>query len=320
MKGMTKKDKRGSIPNVGLEHVLREIHFYDLEIFEAVARSGSISAASRELRLHPPHVSKSIRRAELAAKSTFFQRSKTGVILTPEGRRFLDFSQSLSKLISSASLSENLKDDEPKRKLLMIAGTSFLTTYLSARSIAEIQQGENRYRFRLLEMGESQLVASALNGHFEIALHIKNLDWPKSWTTAAIGKLSWTLCGRARHPLGANTNEQDVKKYPFVMPFSLTGGEFRYGEDQCPLPVRSRIVGEETQTAEAGLQLVANSDQLIFVPEIMIQARVEQGLLQKINVRQWHPVRETLFLSAQSETVPNRVFEQLVKAAEKFSI
>jgi DNA-binding transcriptional LysR family regulator len=318
MKIGAKKDRKNE--SVGLEHVLREIHFYDLEIFEAVARSGSISAASRELRLHPPHVSKSIRRAELAAKSTFFQRSKTGVILTPEGRRFLEFSQSLSKLISSASLSENLKEDEPKRKLLMIAGTSFLTTYLSARSIADIQQNENRYRFRLLEMGESQLVASALSGHFEIALHIKNLDWPKSWTTAAIGKLSWTLCGRARHPLGANTNEQDVKKYPFVTPFSLTAGEFRHGEDQCPLPLRSRIVGEETQTAEAGLQIVANTDQLIFVPEIMVQSRVEQGLLQKINVRQWHPVRETLFLSAQSETVPNRVFEQLVKSAEKFSV
>jgi hypothetical protein len=146
---------------------------------------------------------------------------------------------------------------------------------------------------------------NAMKATFEAAIHIRKLDWPKSWITAAIGSFSWTLCGRRGHPLGNIANEGDVKKYPFVIPFSVTSDGFRQGEDQCPLPIR---------------QLVAHSDQLIFVPEIMIKNRIEQGELQKIKVRQWHPVRDTLSLSAQADSVPQRLFEQLIKTCERLTI
>jgi len=161
---------------------------------------------------------------------------------------------------------------------------------------------------------------NAMKATFEAAIHIRKLDWPKSWITAAIGSFSWTLCGRRGHPLGNIANEGDVKKYPFVIPFSVTSDGFRQGEDQCPLPIRQRVAGDEAQTAEVGLQLVAHSDQLIFVPEIMIKNRIEQGELQKIKVRQWHPVRDTLSLSAQADSVPQRLFEQLIKTCERLTI
>jgi hypothetical protein len=65
MKSLENKAKPQQIKRMGLETILRKIHFRDLEIFEAVARLNSISAASRELKLHTPHVSKSLKRIEL---------------------------------------------------------------------------------------------------------------------------------------------------------------------------------------------------------------------------------------------------------------
>lgn len=305
---------------MGLEHVLRKIHFQDLEIFEGVARLGSVAAAARELRLNSPHISKSIKRIETAAQSIFFKRSKTGVALTPEGRRFLDFSQSLSKLISSSRGFELSEKENTKQKVVTLAGTSYLTTHLLAPAVSKLKSNEDRYRFRLIERSEGELVSSAIKGAFEIAIHTRPQNWPKSWTTVAIGKFSWTLCAKVGHPLGSIANESDVKRYPFVMPISRDAGEVRHGEDQCPLAIRNRISGDEVQTAEVGLGLVSQSQQLIFVPELLAKSRIDAGVLQKIKVRQWHPVIDTLSMSAQGDLVPQRLFEQLIQACEKITI
>jgi DNA-binding transcriptional LysR family regulator len=320
MKSLENKAKPQQIKRMGLETILRKIHFRDLEIFEAVARLNSISAASRELKLHTPHVSKSLKRIELATESILFKRSKTGVMLTTEGREFLDFAQNLSKVISSTKWNENRSERGTKQQLITIAGTSYLIANLIASAISTIKAEENRYRYRLLELGDSQLISSALKSSFEIAIHIKALDWPKSWNTVSIGKFSWVLCGRAGHPLGKVSNESDVKKYPFVIPIFLNSLEYTHGEDRCPLKIRQRILGDEAQTAEVGLKLVAQSDQLIFVPEIMIQDRISQCALQKIQVRQWRPIRDTLFLTVHGDSIPMRFFEQLIKFCENITI
>lgn len=57
--------------------------------FLAVAESGSFRAATRQLGLSQPTITKSIRSLEAALHTQLAQRTQRGVVLTPAGRTFL---------------------------------------------------------------------------------------------------------------------------------------------------------------------------------------------------------------------------------------
>ena len=56
------------------------------KIFYAVANSGNISKAAKELYISQPAISKSIQKLEESVGTKLFQRSSRGVTLTPEGQ------------------------------------------------------------------------------------------------------------------------------------------------------------------------------------------------------------------------------------------
>lgn len=66
----------------------RRLRVAQLAIFEKVAEAGSIMAASRELAMTQPAVSKSMRELELQLGGQLFLRSKQGVELTEFGQLF----------------------------------------------------------------------------------------------------------------------------------------------------------------------------------------------------------------------------------------
>lgn len=62
----------------------------DLQFFLAVARSGQLSAAARNLRTSHATVSRRIDRLEFALKVKLFERNPRGYVLTPVGQRFIE--------------------------------------------------------------------------------------------------------------------------------------------------------------------------------------------------------------------------------------
>lgn len=66
----------------------RSLKLSQLVVFEAVVQAGSILAASRELALTQPAVSKSLHELERFLDQALFVRSKKGVVLTEFGRLF----------------------------------------------------------------------------------------------------------------------------------------------------------------------------------------------------------------------------------------
>jgi DNA-binding transcriptional LysR family regulator len=73
-----------------LEQVSRRLKLRDLQLFEAVARSGSIAKAAKHLNLTQSAASKAMAQLERAAGVRLLDRSTQGVEPTPYGRVLLD--------------------------------------------------------------------------------------------------------------------------------------------------------------------------------------------------------------------------------------
>lgn len=79
-----------------------DIHWDDLRIFLAVARSESLSGAGKQLRVDPATVGRRIARLEEGVAAVLFAKSPQGYVLTDEGQNLLEHAQEAEQAISLA--------------------------------------------------------------------------------------------------------------------------------------------------------------------------------------------------------------------------
>ncbi|ARF13423.1 LysR family transcriptional regulator [Sporosarcina ureae] len=92
------------------------MEFKDLEIFQMVAEKGTITAAAKELRYVQSNITSRIQKLEAELKTPLFNRHNRGMILTPEGKRLLIYSEKILSLTNEMrKIVQN--DKEPSGKL-----------------------------------------------------------------------------------------------------------------------------------------------------------------------------------------------------------
>ncbi|PIC76510.1 LysR family transcriptional regulator [Sporosarcina sp. P19] len=92
------------------------MEFKDLEIFQMVAEKGTITAAAKELRYVQSNITSRIQKLEAELKTPLFNRHNRGMILTPEGKRLLIYSEKILSLTNEMrKIVQN--DKEPTGKL-----------------------------------------------------------------------------------------------------------------------------------------------------------------------------------------------------------
>lgn len=103
----------------------------DIRIFLAVARSGSLGGAARELGISHPTIGRRLRALELATGQTLFQRSSDGMALTDAGQAVLQHAEDMeaSALAVERRLAGN--NGEPEGGLRISAADWFATCVLA---------------------------------------------------------------------------------------------------------------------------------------------------------------------------------------------
>lgn len=292
---------------------LSDLTIRELEIFVLASRTGSLREVARQSGLLPAHVSKIMKRLEEKLDQPLMRRSATGVILTPEGLAFLDVASRISEMsqgIGAATVDTKVANE----RLWTIGSISFITTYLLAPAIDGWRKSVPASRFRLIEFTHNDLVAHGLKGAFELAVHIGRLEWTHVWETFQLGKLQWKLYGRRDHPLGDECTEKDVLRFPFIVPTDWSVNGYAIGDDHCPVAVRRRKRGDEAATAETALELCRHSDQLTFVPSLLVQGGRGFREMREIAVDGWPTVEKELFLTVKSDVVPKKLVDVLVRS------
>ena len=84
-----------------------------------VAKAGSMSKASQKLLIAVPNLSRSIKELEADIGITLFERTATGMNLTPEGEEFMNYAKGILKQIDQ--LEKFYKEGAPNKQKFSIS-------------------------------------------------------------------------------------------------------------------------------------------------------------------------------------------------------
>ncbi len=158
---------------------------------------------------------------------------------------------------------------------------------------------------------------AGLAGALDIAVHFEEMEWTQSWLSTKAASLQWSLFGRINHPLGQSAGLKQILKYPFVNPCSWSGERLIGGEDGFPIPLRNRIKGHEVQTAFNALRIIRATDQLAFLPTLLAQDLLENGVIQSIEQIDFPKVEKDIYVSVHQDRVSERERLTLISAIKK---
>jgi DNA-binding transcriptional LysR family regulator len=286
---------------------VEELRLQDLTTFTNVYRTGSITAAARELGVTPSQVSKAIARLERATRRRLFTRGARGIGLTSAGRQILP---RVEQMVSLARLLDR-EEKAPDGELTIAAPSSLLPPILP--SVVAALPG---IRVRGIELPPALLRGYAAEEIFDVALLPGRMAGrPAKWAHLRIGDLRKSLLASpaVASKLGLRPTVEQVRAAPFVGPVAYDGGKFVASTDDCPLSLSERTIASEVGTMGLALRLAAECDYLVFGPVIAAQRELKDGSLVELSVRGWQ-VSETLFLACDAERVLARVQTAIVQA------
>src|SRR5689334_3735041 len=109
--------------------------FHQLEVFVAVARSGSLARAAEELSLSPSAVTLQVQQLERLYACKLFERTARGALLTDSGRTLLTAAESVQATMQTAA-SAITGNNAPGRDTLNVGGTEVVGIYVLPLAVA----------------------------------------------------------------------------------------------------------------------------------------------------------------------------------------
>ncbi|MES2965462.1 MAG: LysR family transcriptional regulator [Bdellovibrionota bacterium] len=292
---------------------LDSLRLKDVALFLDLAKTGSIRELARQRGESPGQISKAIRSLEVRLGHPLLRRSAQGVSLTPYAT---EISSAMEGIRRQQERLEGLSRESAHQKHLSIATTSFLSSHMAPSLLGDLSRHEPDVHFRLIDLAPNQFIQVALRGGFEICLHLSALDWPRTWTSIEVGKVEWQIVCRRGHPLAKKPTLKEILEYPFVYPIYWTSEGLRQGDDNFPLAIRKRHRGIETATALSAAHVVAHTDQIAFLPHLVVREMVEHDVLRVLSPTGHKPVAQPLFLSVKSDAMKQKSFSWLKERCE----
>ncbi|MDY4783694.1 LysR family transcriptional regulator [Pygmaiobacter massiliensis] len=197
-----------------------------LEFFVAVAQYGSINKAAQSLYISQPHLSHIIKEIETDVGFDLFQRTKQGVVLTPEGEQFLEHSNAILREMENLKrFSRKVKPDKDRLSLSM---TKFSHTMESFNEVCCHNENLESFSYRLNEGSTVDVIDDVLTGTADVGVihfashesaHMRSSLEQKGITVTPIASLSLHIVISKNHELiqrGQPVTLAALQDYGFV--------------------------------------------------------------------------------------------------------
>ena len=301
----------------------RRLRLQQLLVFDKVVEAGSILAASRELAMTQPAVSKSIHELEQQVGGVLFERGKRGVVLTALGQLFEQHAKTM--LGELRYLAEDLNDWQTGASGHVIVGTLITAAAtLLPRTIARLRQavpdvvvtvrvGPNSTLFPALARGELDLVVGVLPA--EEATVLRNGVEQAPLKHVGLYEESLCVVVRSQHALArrrrlglAELHElewivptRDSAAYPSVRAFFEKEG----------LPMPRRVV--ESVSILTNLGLVSNTAMVALMSASAAESFAQAGLLAILPLQSLGPFSDVGY-TLRSDRPPSAAGQRFLDA------
>ena len=258
---------------------------YALEI----SRTGSISKAAENLSVAQPNLSRAVKELESALGISIFERTRTGMAVTPEGEQLLSAGERILREVGEL---ETMFDGEsaPRRTLSVISTPAAYTAHAFVSFCAALPNDE-RIETRFCEGSLNEICDAVLQGTSKLGIIRIPLHFEKYYADKLAAKelkfetvLDFSpvfLAGLGSPLAGWDTVSLKAVEsvYPVVSPEALPAEEESEGKD----PPSKEITVTDRATAYS---LLANDPSLCLLASPMPSSLAAQmGLIQRPAVK-----------------------------------
>lgn len=288
-------------------HDVADLRVADLLTFLAVVRSSSLTAAAREREVTPSQVSKAITRVEAHFGKKLVDRGSRGVVLSEAGRLIAPALETVVAQLDAARAAT------PDGSEVNVGAPSYLQVAL----LPVLGNAAPHVRVRAFELPPSLLRANAQDEGFDLLLLPGGAEHlPPGWQAEKIGVVRRSLFAsptlRAQLGRGPVPIER-IAEVPFVCPIFRHEGRVVPVDDDFPLPRGHRKVGHQVNTFLVGLEMAAQTEQLVYGPSIAARRHLAMGSLVEVPIT-FEPATEALTFACNVDRVSARLRNAFLSA------
>lgn len=258
-----------------------------LKVFLAVCRANSISGGARLLNISQPSVSNAIALLEQSLGTSLFERSRTGITLTPEGEVLLRRAEAMDSVLREAEEEMRLARDGVTGPL-RIGGTPGALVSLLPHAVRMLEDKIGRFALHVVERPDYDLATMLRAGEIELAFVTTGIEEPPD----DLEEMTFSrdpfalIVGRRNEHLPADISLRDVMGMRWVLPEAR--GAFRRQIDalfmaaDVPVP-QDAIRCDSLLTTKA---IVRGSSRVTILPMQVAAAELSIGVLRAIGIRE----------------------------------
>lgn len=240
-----------------------------MSVFVAVVAAGSFSAASRQLRMPLPTVSRKVAEIESHLKAQLLVRSTRKLVLTQAGQAYVEDCRRILEAVSEAERGASGQYNAPQGDLAVTAPIVFGRLHV-VPVVTEFLREYVRVDVRLLLIDRP---LNLVDDHVDLAVRIGAL--PDSRLVASkVGQIRRVVCASPAYlqEHGTPKTPQDLLKHDCVTFSGLTDAGSWSFRDQETVRIHSRLT---TSTAEAAIDATLSGIGLTCTLSYQIAAAVK---------------------------------------------
>lgn len=257
-----------------------------IRTFLAVCRENSISGAARTLNISQPSVSVAISQLEHQLGATLFERSRTGIRLTPAGEALLARAEAMDGLLRQAHQEVQFARDGLHGPL-RIGGTPGALVSLVPEAVDRLEQSGIRFAVHIIERPDHVLMELLRKREIELACVTTGIEQPPE----DIEEVSYSrdpfdlIVGRLNEHLPSEMSLRDTGQLKWVLPEAA--GAFRRQVDAvfvaADMPAPQDVIRcDSLLTTKA---IVRGGRYVTILPRRVAAAELSIGVLRAIHLR-----------------------------------
>lgn len=258
-----------------------------LKVFLAVCRANSITGGARLLNISQPSVSNTISQLEQTVRASLFERSRSGIVLTPEGEVLLRRAEAIDALLRDAEEEIRLVRDDMIGPL-RVGGTPGALVSLLPDAVRRLEGRVGRFSLHVVERSDAELIEMLRRGEIELAFVTTGIEEPaKGIEETTLSQDPFALVvGPHNDYLPSEVSLESVAAKQWVLPEAR--GAFRRQIDalflaaDVPVP-RDAIRCDSLLATKA---IVRGGNRITILPMKVVSAELSIGVLRAITIKE----------------------------------